>query len=464
MTADEFKPSEWIEILSRALAGLAATQDVYADEFRRPRQQGFRRDGDVFRPTDPDCPSYHLQAFYSHACRGQSRSFKERYGPLRSALEDVSIVLARHPVWATLIEPSDGEGEFWTEIAGDGSLGSLFCIVAGLMARGMELGENGFRLAAFELHSLVAPSEISKRPPRLGDLSTGYHVVLPYGFRVAGEYSILDDMALVQFEQTNSFVNKSVLNEVAPEVIRFNAWKSVAARVKPFRWKPRFRESGGDSRSDLDWGGTFFEDAEAFVEPLAMFHAAPAICLVAIPYCLHQTATSLLGRPHYHGSYSWGLRVRSFDKRWRSSNLDMCALEEVRNAFGKRNSKRYRDCAPIIARLAEALARTGRFRNDDKILDVAIALEQMYQLDGGEVSFKLKTRAACLLESDTQDRLRVFRDLDDSTRNDRRSFTGGANSRQPRRKRMPSTKHLPSRAARLPISCATVRQPTGTKW
>ena len=161
-----------------------------------------------------------------------------------------------------------------------------------------------------------------------------YHVVLPYGFRVAGEYSILDDMALVQFEQTNSFVNKSVLNEVAPEVIRFNAWKSVAARVKPFRWKPRFRESGGDSRSDLDWGGTFFEDAEAFVEPLAMFHAAPAICLVAIPYCLHQTATSLLGRPHYHGSYSWGLRVRSFDKRWRSSNLDMCALEEVRNAFG----------------------------------------------------------------------------------------------------------------------------------
>lgn len=413
MTADDFKPSDWIESLSQALARLAAAQNLYADELLQPHRQRARRDGDIFWPTERDHPSYDLQALYSRACRGQSRSFQERYGPLRSALADARLALARHPVWSNLIDPSDSQVSFWTEIAGDGSLGSLSDIIAGLMARAMEPGEDGFRLAASELHGLVAPSKVSERPPRLGDLSTGYHVVLLYGLCVAEESPVLGDMALVPFEQTRSFVNKDVLNDIAPEVIRFNGCNSVAALVRPLRWKPAFRESGGDTRSDLDWGGTFFEDAEAFVELLAMFHAAPAICLAAIPYCIHQTASSLLGRPHYRRSYTWGPRARSFDKRTRSVNLDPCALQEARDAFAKRRSRWYPDCAPIIARLAEALTRTGQFRTDDRILDVAIALEQMYELDGGEISFKLKTRAACFLETDEPARLQVFRDLND---------------------------------------------------
>ena len=44
---------------------------------------------------------------------------------------------------------------------------------------------------------------------------------------------------------------------------------------------------------------------------------------------------------------------------------------------------------------------------------MAIALEQMYELDQGEISFKLKTRAACFLESDTQERLRVFKNVEE---------------------------------------------------
>ena len=65
----------------------------------------------------------------------------------------------------------------------------------------------------------------------------------------------------------------------------------------------------------------------------------------------------------------------------------------------------------MIARLAEALARTGRFALEDKILDVAIALERMYELDKGEIEFKLKSRAACLLESDAKRRSMVFKEI-----------------------------------------------------
>ena len=85
------------------------------------------------------------------------------------------------------------------------------------------------------------------------------------------------------------------------------------------------------------------------------------------------------------------------------------ALAEAREAFDNRNGEQYGAMAPITGRLAEALARTGRFGTDDKILDVAIALERMYELGSGEIVFKLKTRAACYLESGSEGRLRTFR-------------------------------------------------------
>ena len=65
----------------------------------------------------------------------------------------------------------------------------------------------------------------------------------------------------------------------------------------------------------------------------------------------------------------------------------------------------------MLSRLAEALGRSGQYASQDKILDVAIALERMYEPDSPEVTFKLKARAACFLESDTAERKRVFKEI-----------------------------------------------------
>ena len=102
--------------------------------------------------------------------------------------------------------------------------------------------------------------------------------------------------------------------------------------------------------------------------------------------------------------------MQSFGALTKSHELDIDALTEARQVYWA-DRDRYQDFAPIVSRLSEALARTGQYAADDKILDVAIALERMYELDQGEISFKLKTRAACFLESDTRSRLRVFRDV-----------------------------------------------------
>ena len=66
-----------------------------------------------------------------------------------------------------------------------------------------------------------------------------------------------------------------------------------------------------------------------------------------------------------------------------------------------------------MARLAEALARDGRFAAEDKILGVAIALERIHELGGGKKSHKMRTRSSRFLRRDPEDRGRVMKSIGD---------------------------------------------------
>lgn len=281
------------------------------------------------------------------------------------------------------------------------------------MARAKQVPGGGFRLAASELDTLLRPVEAGEGAAGSVDLNVGYHVVLFHGLGVGENVPIADNMRILPYEQCSAYLDENVLQDIAPEIIGYNRRKEVAAIVKPFRWKPLFRARGEDTepKPELDWGGNFFEEAQAFVELLAMSHAAPVVCLATVSYCIHRTASCLLGMLHGHGGYGWGRLARSLDRLARSIEVSADAVDDAKGAFLGRNRDRYRDYAPVIAQLAEALARSGRFRIDDRILDVAMALERIYELDRDEISFKLKTRAACLLETGKEDRLRVFRDV-----------------------------------------------------
>ena len=128
-------------------------------------------------------------------------------------------------------------------------------------------------------------------------------------------------------------------------------------------------------------------------------------------YCVHPVASRLLGGQTHPPSYILGPSATSID-RWSSSD-DACmdATEEAISLFKQRNDVNFRKIEPIVPRLASAVTRRGRFAEEDRILDVAMALERMYDLDQGEISFKLKIRAACFLESTTEGRTRVFKDV-----------------------------------------------------
>ena len=61
-----------------------------------------------------------------------------------------------------------------------------------------------------------------------------------------------------------------------------------------------------------------------------------------------------------------------------------------------------------IRRLATSFSRTGRYGTEDRVLDSAIALEIMYDLDNPEITYKLATRAGSFLGTDAETRVEIF--------------------------------------------------------
>ena len=64
-----------------------------------------------------------------------------------------------------------------------------------------------------------------------------------------------------------------------------------------------------------------------------------------------------------------------------------------------------------IRRLATLPSRAGRSEAEDRLLDTAIALETMYGLDAPEITYKLGTRARCILGPTGRNTLRYSEGL-----------------------------------------------------
>ena len=144
-----------------------------------------------------------------------------------------------------------------------------------------------------------------------------------------------------------------------------------------------------------------------FLELLAVAHATPVLVLAELSHRIDRSAGRLLGLERHDGGCHRGRSAKEFDGFEATPQLAPGALAEAKEAFGQRMGERYGRMAPVVGRLAEALARDGRFAVGDRILDVAIALERMYELDQGKISRQLRGRASRYLGTDAASRERI---------------------------------------------------------
>ena len=402
MKSEEFEAGVWIERLARALPGLSKAQGPFLKEFWQHNPRHVVVDGRDETPFPLD----DLRMLYAEAGHGFGES--EYYAPLRAAMDPVRTVLRSHPTLWRAVGPLINNDDFWVQICGHGSLTSLTDLIGGLMARADELQGDGFHEAAGELHALLDSASGGDASAVPGDLDTGYDVVLFHGLCLEEEIDIGGGLAMLPFEQARAFVGEEVLKDMAPDVARFRDWRLVGAVVRPFRWRPNFQRRGDLRDTEAEPLGRFVRDALEFLELLALSHRAAIVCLAVVRECLSRSACRLLGQAHNHGGVQWGRPVHRFNLFAEPPGPTTEALAVAKTAYGERKNQRYEKLAPVVARLAEALARDGRFAAEDKILDVAIALERMYELGGGEISHKMRTRASWFLGRDAEDRVRVM--------------------------------------------------------
>ena len=404
------RDEDWTGKLVEALERVHEVEGDYLEEMFRRREQRELSEARFPRSFPVYDPARDRLSFYMHAWHSEGIYAARRYPPLRTALENAISVVGQHPLLVPLVK-EDGRGlEFSVRILNAQLNTSCLAVVAGLMSRARQVGQDGFRTASFELESLL-DSGRDGVPPGSSGLTVGYHVSLFYGLGFAEDLQIADDITAVSLESTESFLNSDELERVAPGFAGGHGRTGVGALLSPVPWRLTLGPLDDESELELDWGRSFFEDASSFIKLLSLAHGVPVVPLIDIWYCIHRTSLHLLGQPHYHAGRkptSWKLPLARLGK---TSPLDGSAFDQTKDVFLGLDHRQLGDhLAPVVSRLSQALARTGQYAADDKILDVAIALEQMYR-QGWSNSYQLKTRAAWLLESDAKARRGVFDDV-----------------------------------------------------
>ena len=398
MSADrEFDAEDWIERLAHLLPALAKVQEPYLREYQQchARVIDLRDGGTLPFPLDD------LRLLYDEVRDSRPWGLEAHYAPLRAVLDPVRHALLAHPVLERVAVTGRliGDNRFSMELPGSG--GDIYAgtLIAGLMARAAELPDDRTRRPLRELNAFLSPIGDGAAAEVLGSLDEACDVLLFHGLALSEKIEVEDGMLLLPYEDLLQFLDEDLVREFAPSGAGLHGWRAVGAVTRPFRWRPTLRRRG-TLNEPVGPPPTFFQDAAAFLDLLAVSHATRVAPLATLSNRIDGSAGRLLGRETQSPGFyrSWPADgVSGFDE---CRAIGSEALAVAQEAFRGRKSARYQRMAPIVTRLSEALARDGRFAVADRLLDVAVALERMYVPDENNIGRKLRGRAARLLGTD----------------------------------------------------------------
>ena len=427
-TQSDFVSTRWIRDLAHALRALAEMHYDYRDELLQMQERGNELnktlegplvvlppgDDNVIEPFSPEAelapdamlpptlrPSSVVGYFYHNAYFAQDPSKRERYRPLRLALERALDILAEHPVIQSASASSTNGFAYWIEIMDQGANTNLLNVVEGLYLHATGDPGNDFEAASTELDSLLQLSQQPKDYTLPDRANVGYHAHLFFGPRVSEQIEIPDGMSVVPLEQISPFISASVLQLFTRESFLTGQQNPTTALIEPFPWtpvlQPQREEPEPDPALQPPLLPPFVDVASLFTELLAITHASPIGTVLSFPYCIHPSTSGLLG------SRETSVPVHAIPSRLshlgfhRAPPVRADAFATAITAFGHRNDSHFNQYKPVISRLAQSLLRHGEFGLDDKILDVSIALERMYEIDSGQITKKLRRRGSRFL-------------------------------------------------------------------
>ena len=181
--------------------------------------------------------------------------------------------------------------------------------------------------------------------------------------------------------------------------------------VRDLNWGPGVTPASGDD--DFDHSEVAFRfpcDVETVIDLLSATAHCPLVTSTR-----HIRAAKWMHDINANFTFGWwGGGGFVYDGWWKERELSEEAEANFRKSIAgwavfRFASDQERDALNLaLRRISGSFARVGRMQLQDRILDYAIALEIMYRLDRSELTYKLSTRAACLLGKTPEMRIATF--------------------------------------------------------
>ena len=137
------------------------------------------------------------------------------------------------------------------------------------------------------------------------------------------------------------------------------------------------------------------------------------------------------------GFPTWeGWKVKELKPAQAAEARDLC---EAWSKFGSADRDR-NNLELSLGRLVSSVRRNrGRFWYEDRLLDIAVALEVLFGLESGELTYKLSVRAAHFLGASGEERLAVYKSVGCLYKERSRIVHGNRRNRAGRRKKIEET-------------------------
>ena len=401
MSQRNFVPTDWVERLRARLEDLVDFEksiEFMLTDFQRQDEQllglSSRTYGDFNENIRGRVDRYHA------VIGREPRDDSAYWQGVHSRVNGLVDVLLEHPVLDRATYTFDGELVIGLELSVKRLPRQQVCfMVVGLVDYAVE---HTPQVAANAFARLIDEGERQEL--------ISYEMVLFRGMHVESTHEISQDLSLIPWEEARQYIPDLAIQSLLGMDNRSDGLP-IGVVACPARWGPAIVP--GDYDFEGAWPDrprSFRDDALLFINLLSVTHGLGLQSTGNIYNGVGREIERLVGS-------SWSSRMGT---RGGHANMVVSAAPELlmeRLSEAKRLFPRMHEVPDrlrlALSRLASSLSRSGGHAVFDGIVDVAIALEAMYQVGPPEQTYRLATRASYFLEESAESRVATYKAVRD---------------------------------------------------
>ena len=312
---------------------------------------------------------------------------------------DAVTLLTRHPEIKKILSNCSESGEYALNGLRSGSMAASKTLPIELISRLVRNAARvGMRKSVEDLSKILAQSS--------GITLPGFEATIVVGMRLHERWDIIDGIYAIpyrDFETQFDILARSYYSQIPNQIMAHG--KSVGVLIREFKWGPAL-----DFEFSLPMR-TYVCDLE-FGIVLDLVRASAGHTFPVVGQCdrAERWVYEIIGPGFDIG----GRPFRPFRVDEIIESVDFYhekreIVELTIKHWQEMNGMNKKKITLAISRLGSAVSRRGLLAEQDRILDVSIALEILYGLEGSELMYKLATRAAWYLGED-EDEMRKIAD------------------------------------------------------